>query len=161
VACQARAGLGDVTIAKAKWLLGFAYPALGERKISEITTLALLALLALLAVLRSVEGWGRHESARRLRSVCGRVFRYAIATGRAEHGLTANLRDALTTSKVEHLAAITNSQKVGPLLRAIDGFTGDKVTRAVNRRATLLRRLHGKRAREASGALKPEASDLV
>ncbi len=129
IAKREREGLGDITIAKAKWLLGFAYPTLGERKISDITTLELLE------VLRSVEGRGRHESARRLRSVCGRIFRYAIATGRAEHDLTANLRDALTTPKVKHLAAITNSQEVGPLLRAIDGFKGHNVTRLALRLA--------------------------
>ena len=117
-----REGLGEITIAKAKWLLDFAYPILGDRKISEITTPELLG------VLREVEGRGRHESARRLRSICGRVFRYAIATGRAEHDLAASLRDALITPKVRHLAAITNSQEVGPLLRAIDGFNGHKVT---------------------------------
>lgn len=108
-----REGLSEITLAKAKWLLEFAYPSLGERKIGTIKTLEVLS------VLRSVEGRGRYESARRLRSVCGRVFRYAIATGRAEHDLTANLRDALTTPKVRHLAAITDSQEVGPLLRAM------------------------------------------
>jgi integrase len=124
-----REGLAEITLAKAKWLLDFAYPTLGDRKIGTIRTLELLA------VLRSVEGRGRHESARRLRSVCGRVFRYAIATGRAEHDLTANLRDALTTPRVKHLAAITNSQQVGPLLRAIDGCDGHGVTRAALRLA--------------------------
>lgn len=124
-----REGLGGVTVAKAKWLLDFAYPKLAERKISEIKTPELLA------VLREVEGRGRHETARRLRSVCGRVFRYAIATGRAEHDLAAGLRDALTTPKVKHLAAITNTQEVGPLLRAIDDFNGHKTTRLALRLA--------------------------
>jgi integrase len=124
-----REGLGDITVAKAKWLLEFAYPALADRKISEITTPELLG------VLREVEGRGRHETARRLRSVCGRVFRYAIATGRAEHDLAAGLRDALTTPKVKHLAAITNTQEVGPLLRAIEGFNGHAVTRLALRLA--------------------------
>jgi integrase len=123
LAKRKREGLEEITLSKAKWLLGFAYPALGEKKIGDITTLQLLE------VLRAVEGRGRHESARRLRSVCGRVFRFAIATGRAEHDLTANLRDALTTPKVTHLAAITNSQEVGPLMRAIEGFRGHDVTR--------------------------------
>ena len=124
-----REGLGEVTLAKAKWLLEFAYPTLGHRKIGSIKTLELLA------VLRGIEGRGRFESARRLRSVCGRIFRYAIATGRAEHDLTANLRDALTTPKVRHLAAITNEAQVGPLLRAIDGFEGHSVTKAALRLA--------------------------
>ena len=126
---RTREGLGDITVAKAKWLLGFAYPALADRKISEITTPELLG------VLREVEGRGRHETARRLRSVCGRVFRYAIATGRADHDLAAGLRDALTTPKVKHLAAITNAQEVGPLLRAIEGFNGHAVTRLALRLA--------------------------
>lgn len=126
---RTREGLGDITVAKAKWLLEFAYPALADRKISEITTPELLG------VLREVEGRGRHETARRLRSVCGRVFRYAIATGRAEHDLAAGLRDALITPKVKHLAAITNTQEVGPLLRAIEGFSGHAVTRLALRLA--------------------------
>lgn len=129
LAKREREGLSDVTLAKARWLLGFAYPRIGGRKISEITTLELLA------VLRGVEARGRYESARRLRSVCGRVFRYAIATGRAEYDLAASLRDALTTPKVKHLAAITNKHEVGPLLRAIDGFGGHKVTQLALRLA--------------------------
>ncbi len=129
LAKREREGLGDITIGKIKWLLEFAYPSLGDRKIGEITSMEVLA------VLRQVEGRGRHETARRLRSVCGRVFRYAIATGRAEHDLSANLRDALTTPKVKHLAAITSSQQVGPLLRAIDGFDGHAVTTAALRLA--------------------------
>jgi integrase len=122
-------GLAEITLAKAKWLLDFAYPVIGDSKISEITTLELLD------VLRGVEAGGRYETARRLRSICGRVFRYAIATGRAQHDLAAGLRDALITPKVTHLAAITNRQEVGPLLRAIDGFTGHGITKAALRLA--------------------------
>lgn len=118
-----REGLTEVTLEKARWLLDFAFPSLGDKKIGEIKTLELLE------VLRAVEKPGRHESARRLRSVCGRVFRYAIATGRAEHDLTANLRDALITPTTKHHAAITEPEKVGQLLRAIDGFDGQEVTR--------------------------------
>ena len=124
LAKREREGLGNVTIGKLKWLLDFAYPSLGDRRIHEITSMELLA------VLRMVEGRGRHETARRLRSVCGRVFRYAIATGRAEHDVSAHLRDALTKPKVKHLAAITNSQQVGPLMRAIEGCEGHTVTKA-------------------------------
>lgn len=123
LAKREREGLGKVTLEKAKWLLNFAYPAIGERKMSDITSFELLE------VLRSVEVRGRHETARRLRSVCGRVFRYGIATCRAEQDLTANLRDALTVPRVKHLAAITDPVKVGALLRAIDAFSGQEITR--------------------------------
>lgn len=68
LAKREREGLGAVTLGKVKWLLEFAYPSLGNRKISGITSMELLA------VLRQVEGRGRHETARRLRSVCGWVM---------------------------------------------------------------------------------------
>lgn len=117
-------GRAAVTLGKIRWLLDFAYPLIGDRPIADILPLELLA------VLRSVEGRGRYESARRLRSVCGRVFRYAIATGRAQHDISSALRDALITPKVTHRAAITDPVEVGVLLRAIDDFTGHATTRA-------------------------------
>lgn len=122
-------GRAPVTLAKIKWLLSFAYPLIGERAIADISAQELLA------VLRSVEGRGRYESALRLRSVCGRVFRYAIATGRAKHDLSAALRDALITPKVKHRAAITNPIEVGALMRSIDGFNGHDATLAALRLA--------------------------
>ena len=62
--------------------------------------------------------------------MCGRVFRYAIATGRAQHDVSSPLRDALIRPKVTHRAAITDPIEVGVLLRAIDQFTGHVTTRA-------------------------------
>ncbi len=118
-----REGLAAITLGKVRWLLGFAYPVIGERPIAEITSFELLQ------VLRLVETGGRHESARRLRSVCGRVFRYAIATCRAQHDISANLRDALTIPRVTHHAAITDPVEVGELLRAIDSYDRYDVTR--------------------------------
>jgi integrase len=58
------------------------------------------------------------------------VFRYAIATGCAQHDISSALRDALITPKVTHRAAITDPVEVGVLLRAIDDFTGHATTRA-------------------------------
>jgi integrase len=73
-----REGRADVTLAKKRWLLDFANPAIGERPVAEITAPEVLS------VLRKVEARGRYETARRLSSTCSLVFRYAIATGRAE-----------------------------------------------------------------------------
>ncbi len=78
LAKQEKEGQADVTLVKKRWLLDFAYPTIGQRPVAEITALEVLS------VLRRVEARGRHESARRLRSTCGMIFRYAIATGRAE-----------------------------------------------------------------------------
>jgi integrase len=111
-------GRADVTLAKNRWLLAFAYPLLGDRPVGEITAPELLV------VLRAVEARGRYETARRLRSTCGSVFRYAIATGRAERDPSADLRGALTSPKVKHRAGIVDPTAIGALLRAIEGYDG-------------------------------------
>jgi integrase len=124
VAKLEREGRAHVTIAKKRWLLDFAYPAFGERPVSEITAKDLLA------VLREIEARGIYETAKRLRSTCGMVFRYAIATGRADRDPSADLRGALTTHQVTHRAAIVEPTDIGALLRAIDGFDGQPTTSA-------------------------------
>ena len=81
-------------------------------------------------MLRRIEARGKVETARRLRGTCGMVFRYAIATARAERDPSANLRGALTAPKVTHRAAIIEPNAIGGLLRAIDGYGGYSVVRA-------------------------------
>lgn len=66
------------TVAKKEWLLSLAKPTLGARPIAGITAPEILTPL------RKVEEAGNYETARRLRAVIGQVFRYAVATGRAE-----------------------------------------------------------------------------
>src|SRR3546814_852211 len=73
----------------------------------------------LLTVLRTVEVRGRYETARRLRSTCGSVIRYAIATGRAQRDITVDLQGALIAPRVKHYASIIEPATVGPLLREI------------------------------------------
>lgn len=111
-----------VTLRKIRWLLDIANPLIGNRPISKITPQEVLA------VLRKVEANGRYESARRMRSVISRVFRYAIATARAERDIAADLRGALTAPKVKHHAAITTRKETGALLRAIEGYSGHEIT---------------------------------
>lgn len=77
-----------------------------------------------LEVLRRVEHRGTLETAHRLRDNIGQAMRYAVATGRAERDITADLRGALPPVQKQHFAAITEPTKVGELLRAIDGYTG-------------------------------------
>lgn len=118
-----REGRAAITINKTQWMLEFAYPYIGDRPISEISAAEVLTAL------RSVEARGRYDTARRLRSKCGQVFRLAIATGRAERDPTQDLRGALTSPKVKHHAAITDPKEIGGLLRTIDGYTGHTTTR--------------------------------
>ena len=125
-------GRAPQTLEKLRWLLNFAYPSIGERRVAEI------AAPELLSVLRKVEARGRYETARRLRSTCGMVFRYAIATGRAERDPSIDLRGALTAPKVSHRSAIVDPTGIGALLRAIEGFDGQPTTRAALRLAPLV-----------------------
>ena len=113
-------------------MLDFAYPAIGERPIAEITAPEVLA------VLRKVEAGGRYETARRLRSMCGAVFRYAIAIGRAQRDPSVDLRGALTAPKVIHRAATVDPAGIGALLRAIEDYDGLPLTKAALKLAPLV-----------------------
>lgn len=104
------------TLHKKRWMLDFAVADIGKRPIAEITSVELLA------VLRKIEKRGRHETAVRLRSLASSVFRYGIATGRAERDPASDLRGALITPKVKHYAAIIDAAGIGGLLRSIDGL---------------------------------------
>jgi integrase len=113
-----REAKADRTISKLEWLFSLATPALGQRPIAGITAPEILQ------VLRGVETRGKLETAKRLRAVIGEVFRYAVATGRAESDPTTSLRGALTTPVVRHRAAIVAPKAFGALLRSIDGYEG-------------------------------------
>lgn len=79
----------------ASWLL---------EQLAPLATRALADLkpIDLLATLKRIEAKGKHETARRCRSFASPVFRYGVATGRAETDPTSVLRGALITPKVQH-----------------------------------------------------------
>src|SRR5262249_19818146 len=58
------------------------------------------------------------------RRLAGRIFKYAVITGRATNNPALNLTGALTSNKATSRAAITDPKRVGELLRAIDGYIG-------------------------------------
>lgn len=99
------------------------FPWVGGRPIAEI------AAPELLSVLRRIETRGALDTAHRAHQNCGQVFRYAIATGRAERDPSADLRGALPPARHENFASLTDPRDVGELLRAIDGFKGTFVVR--------------------------------
>ena len=108
------------------------FPAIGRRQIGEITSQELLG------VLRRIAARGAEETARRNRQVCGQVFRYAVASGLAERDISADLDGLLPVSKKGRMAALTDPKKVGPLLRAIEGYDGYMPTRCALRLAPLV-----------------------
>ena len=108
------------------------FPWLGKRPIADIKAPELLA------VLRRIESRGAQETAHRAMQNCGQVFRYAVATGRAERDPTGDLRGALPPPKEKHHASIREPKRIGELLRAIDGYEGSFVTKCALRLAPLV-----------------------
>lgn len=95
------------------------FPFIGKRAINTISAPELLM------VLRRIESRGAHCVAHLARRECGRVFRYAIATGRAERDVAADLRGALAPMRTtQHFASITNPKRIGELLLDLDKATG-------------------------------------
>lgn len=112
-----REGKSPATVKKARWFLEL-LAGIGKRPIASVTPHELLD------VLKRVERRGHHETAVRLRSFAGRVFRYGFATLRTDHNPADILRGALTVPQVKHHAAIVEPTKVGELLRAIEDYNG-------------------------------------
>ncbi|CAE6816601.1 Prophage integrase IntS [Paraburkholderia aspalathi] len=108
------------------------FPWLGGRAIAEIKAPEVLA------VLRRVEARGALDTAHRVHQNCGQVFRYAVATGRAERDISSDLRGALPPARHTHFASVTDPSEVAGLLRALDGFQGTFVVQCALRLAPLL-----------------------
>lgn len=107
----------------AAWMDNDVFPRIGARPVAEITASEFLAMA------RRIEERGAVESAHRILQNCGQVMRYAVATARADRNPVADLRGALASPPERHHAAITDPREIGGLLRAIDGYSGNAVTR--------------------------------
>lgn len=113
-------------------LEGDVYPSIGHRPVSEITPPELLALL------RKIESRGATYTATRIREICGQVFRFAIATGRATYNPAADLAGAIVAPAVRHRPAITDKREFGQFLRDLGSFSGaDRLTLLATRLALL------------------------
>ena len=108
------------------------FPRIGEKPVAELTAPELLAAL------RRIEARGTLDTAHRTLQVCGRVLRYAVATGRAERDVSGDLRGAFPPVKRKHFPAITDPKEVGPLLRLLDGYPGTLPVRCALRLVPLL-----------------------
>ena len=94
------------------------FPWMGSRPVASTTAPELLT------VVRRIEQRGALETAHRVLQNCGQVFRYAVATGRAQRDSSGDLRGALPPVRKKHFAALTEPKQVGPLLRVLDGYQG-------------------------------------
>jgi integrase len=108
------------------------FPHLGVRPAKDIDPPELLACL------RRIETEGHLETAKRVKQICGQVFRYAVATGKAERDVSADLRGALAPPVPTNYPTIVDPVKIGELLRAIDNYPGFFITRQALRLAPLV-----------------------
>ncbi len=109
------------------------FPWLGKKPITKISPPELLQTV------RRIEERGALETAHRTLANCGQIFRYAVATGRAERDISADLKGALPPFRnKKHLAAITDPKKVGKLLRLFDSYEGTLPVRCALRLAPLV-----------------------
>lgn len=128
-----RQTVAEVTANKTRWILEtFLFPVIGARPLADVTPRVLLDAL------RAIEETGKLETAKRAKIKAGQVFRYAVLEGKTDNDPTASLRGALKTPKGKHHAAVTDPARMGELLRAIDGFSGQPVTLAALRLAPLV-----------------------
>ena len=111
---------------------GYLNPWIGDTAIADVSPPTLLAAL------RKIESRGAIETAHRARGLASRLFRYAIATGRAERNPATELIGALKSPTTRHFASITEPKEVAVLLRAINGYTGTAVVAAALKLAPLL-----------------------
>jgi integrase len=118
-----REGRADVTLGKKRWLLGMAKSAFGTRPIRDITPADILVPL------KKVERSGNLETAKRLRATIGQVFRFAIATSRADVDPAYGLRGAIAAPLVTHRAALTDAGEFARLVRAVWTYDGQPETR--------------------------------
>ncbi len=111
------------TAGKNEYLLGLLAPSIGKLPLADILPGEVLDAL------RKIERKGTLESARRAQQLASQVFRYGVATARVASDPTRDLKDALRKPKVKHRAAILEADKLGELLRAIDGYEGHIYTK--------------------------------
>ncbi|WP_275272971.1 tyrosine-type recombinase/integrase [Klebsiella pneumoniae] len=137
----------------AKWSAGYAsdimeafqndiFPYVGTRPIGEIKPLELLN------VLRKIEKREALEKMRKVRQRCSEVFRYAIATGRAEFNPAADLSSALEVHQSNHFPFL-KADELPDFLRALDSYTGSRLVQI----ATKLLMITGVRTIELRAAL--------
>lgn len=110
----------------------YIFPWLGSKPIKSITAPELLT------VLRRIEAKGSIDTAHRAKQNCGQIFRYAVATGRAERDPSGDLRGAIPPANGKHMATITDPKEITGLLRSIDDYRGGIVTRCALKLAPLV-----------------------
>lgn len=100
------------------------FPVIGHKPVNEITAAQFIAMI------RKVESRGALDIAKRVLTMCGQVMRYAVAHGLAERNPAADIKpsDVLKPAKKTNHKRL-NEKELPELLRNIDGYDGQPLTR--------------------------------
>lgn len=82
----------------------------------------------LASIIDSFSAKGRHDTAHRIRALCDRVFVYAIKKRLVTRNIAADLRGTLAKAVKKNFPTITEPARVGEVLTAIDGYSGQATT---------------------------------
>ncbi len=121
------------------YLTGDLIPYLGHLPIMDIKAPALLECLRRIGARKNKQGKNITETANRVREQMGQLWRYAIATGRAERDIAADLRGALEVHVAKNFSHITDPKILGQLMRDIESYQGTSVVKAAMRLLPLVR----------------------
>jgi integrase len=132
LAKRAKEGLSPGSVKRERRLIEKDMAVINSIPITDVTAPLLLGSL------RKLEKRGVVETAHRARSLAGRVFRYAVATGRAKNNPADDLAGALEQPQTKHFASVTDPEKIGDLLRAMYSYRGSPVTLAALKLAPML-----------------------
>lgn len=98
------------------------FPLIGFRPVNKINAPELLS------VIQTIEKRGAFDIAKRALQASGQIFRYAIATGRAERDVAADLKGALTATKsISH--AKLEEKELPKFLKELENYDGEYQTR--------------------------------
>jgi integrase len=92
----------------------------------------------ILNICRIYEKEGKHETAKKVKTKCGQIFRYAVSLGLCERDVTQDLRGVLTTPETKHMAAIIDPDEFAKLLNDLDHYDGSVITQYALRIAPLV-----------------------
>lgn len=109
--------LSEATVRRNSFVYQYLFDAIGKKPIHEITARQLLD------VCQIYDKQGKSETARRMRSKAGQVFKYGLVLGLCNRNVALDIQGLLQPHKKKHHAAVTDPKLLGELLVAIDGYT--------------------------------------
>lgn len=129
-----RSQLGETTLKKYERALerDF-YPSIGEKSMEDITRQDLIGIA------KMIQDRGAIETAHRLLNLCNQIWRYALQYDKVARNIVNDIskKDVLQSFKKSNFRTITEHERIGELMAAIDDYTGEFTTKSALKLLTL------------------------